>query len=552
MLSIFDVVFEKANFKQAFQGVISKLQRQNLDKASKISLDYYSRVHKYGEICLRVAIRVIHLYSNYPEAAYGDLVYNAIQMEDDERAEEISKNISVENEEATIIALIQLTVLYAKYDRGYFTNGELCPDFSSIPRECVDFTKLLVKKIQEFEKKYNFVPLEECQFDGAYNDIISRGYCGMPTYLIDNTIWVFNLDRGAKWGVILFLIAYVMGRHSHIDAYKKVSRLGIVNILGGYTESIYINEISDVTFSAVCRNYIGYDTPRAAKDWVYSSGNNKDRIESAIQYHKFYMPDLDMKDLKPEVYKDGIYEISYSEYWAYYEKNVDPYATMPTKPAYIELIYMLKREEYLMFVAKGKQNLYILQGGKFKNLDFYEMNYYYDNLKEYGDRIRNMFSKYWDTVDKIAGFVKELEIPSPFAKSGNIHGCIIDIDFYNHIYVNPYDGKITPYFAIDRSSREVYKNLVSLIEEKRPECLDKLRELCEDDKYKLITSENEKEFSIALTSSEVKMCKQISYEEGIYDVSRLMKLFQKAHDAKLICVWANSILITSDKLIGEN
>ena len=29
-----------------------------------------------------------------------------------------------------------------------------------------------------------------------------------------------------------------------------------------------------------------------------------------------------------------------------------------------------------------------------------------------------------------------------FGGNGNIHGCIIDIDFFNHIYVNPFDGKI--------------------------------------------------------------------------------------------------------------
>lgn len=51
---------------------------------------------------------------------------------------------------------------------------------------------------------------------------------------------------------------------------------------------------------------------------------------------------------------------------------------------------------------------------------------------------------------------------------GTIHGCIVDIDYYNHIYINPMDGKITPYFAYDMERKYVYKNLYALLEEKKP------------------------------------------------------------------------------------
>ena len=47
--------------------------------------------------------------------------------------------------------------------------------------------------------------------------------------------------------------------------------------------------------------------------------------------------------------------------------------------------------------------------------------------------------------------------------SGKIHSAIIDIDFFNHIYVNPNDLCITPYYALDMVQKFVFKNIPSLL-----------------------------------------------------------------------------------------
>ena len=64
-------------------------------------------------------------------------------------------------------------------------------------------------------------------------------------------------------------------------------------------------------------------------------------------------------------------------------------------------------------------------------------------------------------MDKVVSIVKNplapyLEIQKGIAERiamiggrGKIHGCIIDIDWFNHIFVNPCDLKITPYWASD-------------------------------------------------------------------------------------------------------
>ena len=50
--------------------------------------------------------------------------------------------------------------------------------------------------------------------------------------------------------------------------------------------------------------------------------------------------------------------------------------------------------------------------------------------------------------------------------SGYIHGCIVDIDYYNHIYINPFDLTCTPYFAWDIYDKMLYPSLSKLLEER--------------------------------------------------------------------------------------
>ena len=111
------------------------------------------------------------------------------------------------------------------------------------------------------------IPLKQCQFEGAYNSIITKSYCGIPTYLINDSIWVFCDSHGDKWGMTLLLISYVLGIHSTNLDYQSVTALKIVNLYSAQVKSIQIAEISDRTFYSISRNYIGYKVSEKAKDW---------------------------------------------------------------------------------------------------------------------------------------------------------------------------------------------------------------------------------------------------------------------------------------------
>ena len=53
---------------------------------------------------------------------------------------------------------------------------------------------------------------------------------------------------------------------------------------------------------------------------------------------------------------------------------------------------------------------------------------------------------------------------SAIGGTGAVHGCIVDIDWFNHVYLNPFDGKVTPYFAMDMTGKLVFNNMESLLE----------------------------------------------------------------------------------------
>ena len=66
-------------------------------------------------------------------------------------------------------------------------------------------------------------------------------------------------------------------------------------------------------------------------------------------------------------------------------------------------------------------------------------------------------AKYSSAQKEIATFIKHI------GGQGRIHGCIIDIDFYNHVFLNPLDGKITAYYATSMVDKKVYRNIASLL-----------------------------------------------------------------------------------------
>lgn len=248
-----------------------------------------------------------------------------------------------------------------------------------------------------------------------------------------------------------------------------------------------------------------------------------------------------------EYYKDGIYEITKEQYIEF-NKGKLVSMTFNRKDG---IIYMLKKNfTYMFFLyinntkSSEKKLLYLLNGGKIAKLkynDFDDLDYYFENLEEYVKNINQLSYKFLGGQKKLSEFIRRL------GGSGKIHGCIVDIDRPSlvggfsmcHLFFNPIDGKITPYFAEDVKSRIVYKDLKTLLQS-HSRC-----KLIADNYLQL-----EKEFTQNLPmvrysgeleewQNEDQVNDKGSY---IYKLSNIIKSLQYCTEKGIIRIWNENLL----------
>ncbi|MDE7362950.1 MAG: metallophosphoesterase [Oscillospiraceae bacterium] len=228
---------------------------------------------------------------------------------------------------------------------------------------------------------------------------------------------------------------------------------------------------------------------------------------------------------------DGIHEIS-SE--AYKEFNLGR-GIKSNGCSYPGKLYALKREGIYMFLLKSRSSLCLLQGGQRKRLDCCDVKYYFDNMSLYAEKVRQALLPYQRVMQTIA---KEVKL---FGGWGRVHGCIIDIDFFNHIYVNPFDGKITPYFAYDTSSRFAYNNLFDLLKIEKPDLLERFQ-LAQENGHIPMLSRYATTTEKSLPQIKEAIIPKLVIGTEIYEPSKIMRSIQYIFDDNVIRIWQDDIL----------
>lgn len=176
---------------------------------------------------------------------------------------------------------------------------------------------------------------------------------------------------------------------------------------------------------------------------------------------------------------DGIHDISIEDYKLFYRgKNIPMKFNRPT-----DKIIMLKRSGYYCFILPRPNKLLILHGGAVKSLDYSNIDYYYKNMDKVIQGMLTPLDEYTRYQKNIASEIKLI------GGDGSIHGCIVDIDFYNHLYINPFDYKVTAYWAKDITNKLVYPDIPSLLLDKCPTLYEKYKGLIADEsnKFKIST-----------------------------------------------------------------
>lgn len=237
-------------------------------------------------------------------------------------------------------------------------------------------------------------------------------------------------------------------------------------------------------------------------------------------------------------YPDGIHQITREQY---VEFNSCQDIMMQSMKHPGDL-YALKYGGVYMFVLESASSLCLLEGGRRHKLD-YDIRYYYENLPEYVRKVRSAFMPYQKALSMVSDEVMAI------GGSGSIHGCIVDIDWFNHIYLNPFDGKVTPYFALNTTDKLVFKNVESLLSSSPfPPQLSNGESMLA--RY-LSTPSREKKFPIlSRTSSkkwELAVVPQVVLDRSMYEPSRIMRSIQYIFDQNVLRIWNDAVLAIEDR-----
>ena len=134
-------------------------------------------------------------------------------------------------------------------------------------------------------------------------------------------------------------------------------------------------------------------------------------------------------------------------------------------------IIMLKQGGfYLFLLIDPTEKLYLLEGGHIHRMDGDTINSIYANMVHVASKLLSETQGIRDYIADVSAFVKG------FGGSGKVHGCIVDIDFLNHLYVNIFDRTITPYYALDMVDKIVYPDVGSLLSTRRTDLIGKYEE----------------------------------------------------------------------------
>ena len=280
------------------------------------------------------------------------------------------------------------------------------------------------------------------------------------------------------------------------------------------------------------KNYV-YVSGHTHRNFYYDDGEYRIYSDNQVGYHnkavhlKTFLIDSDYDCFYD--YSDGIFKITREQYIDFYRgKNISM-----TFNKGINVLYMLKKNGYYCFIHESRNGIFtILNGGTMKRLKIRDIQYYYDNMDTMISKIKSPLDKFTTFQKNIADTVKRI------GGTGTIHGCIIDIDFFNHIYVNPIDLTVTGYHALNVVNKTIYPSIPALLEKNCPKMFIRYFKLFKDN------SENPL-VPIQNTNIEVLPC--VYLDTDIYKASREIKKMQKLN-SNILSTWYEDSLHSEPKI----
>lgn len=438
--------------------------------------------------------------------------------------------------------------------------------------------RIMVNRTISFLKKVGPVIADGFNFDGGYTALVNKGDGDFLTneYLIDLKVSKSNFS--SEWSLQL-LMYYLLGIHSKHQFFQSIKYLCIFNPNKNECMTARIDDISNEVKYKVSHDVLGYKMKYSDNNKCYSHWREIEGSDDYILFNFFY-ENKKRSNFDINNFSDGIFDISIIDYWTFLcSIDTDKQNILYIKPKFqnTEYIKMVKRAGFIMFFSVSpKGSICILNGGHLKKAEF-PLQYYYDNIERYANVVNSRFSNYWSALQSISDQVRQIkpskeylhkhqyveEVVSclfekkPIPKfdewyqlkgkniclSGKIHGCIVDLDYYNHIYLNPYDGTVVPYYALSMYDKDVYKNVISLISAHLPEMLESVKHMAIGNSEKSLPDTPNNSFGLLVRTNDViETDYQKVYSYEMYNISNRLKTLQSICKNNLVQVWYDDIL----------
>ena len=229
--------------------------------------------------------------------------------------------------------------------------------------------------------------------------------------------------------------------------------------------------------------------------------------------------------------EDGIHKISKSQYLDFMFVRKAPVPEMKRTG----IFWVIKRDNLYLFMLETKENNYILNGARTQIAEK-NKEYYYNNISKYYDNINYVFSPFYEYEETISSLVRAV------GGVGTIHGCIVDYDYYNHVFINPFDKSVTPYFAASMTYKVVLPNFEALIGGK-----ENMQEVPSNKKSIAVSARNN---ALQLLNSRIVSTNspdEIITDTTVYRISNIFRTLQYIIESRIIRKWNDDILNLPEK-----
>lgn len=307
--------------------------------------------------------------------------------------------------------------------------------------------------------------------------------------------------------------ALIVLSHNPISDWSREQPYSSCVYFNGHTHRNYLHH-DDADTHVFANNQIGYkNVPVSFKQaWIYQRKN----------------PFVGLTD--------GYHEINSYDYLRFYGYMGEYMAGNGIVERQIKtnnaVFYLVKHEGYYGFFLISSKGAYICAGGRIKKISNNgDIEQYDRDFSAMISTYMKLLSPYRNAQEQIAEAVKS------FGGDGTIHGCIIDVDFYNHVMLNPSDGTITYYTSPAFGLVQPYGSMVQLLHENNRQLereYKKQLELLGDSGDSILTKS---QFDL------VGEMIQIDIKNSVYAVSNRMNQLQRLFDKKILRDWNKELLV---------